>query len=294
MKASVIIPTYQGAHKILNVLNSLLNQTETAFEIIVVVDGSSDNTLELITPYENRIKNFRIVVQKNSGRSCTRNRGASEAQSDILIFYDDDMIPNVNSIKQHVNFHEERPGCLLGGNQMEVYSDGNSDIQNYKVQLSEKWISRYPSGASKVDIENLFFTSANCSIQKVTFNQLKGFDERLTDTEDFDLAYRAIKAGISVFFDKSNKAIHNERITCFSYVKRLRQYSTAKQKWNEIQSISNNRKLTFKHFFYLPFASLFWIKAIDKNFFKWIPARLRYKLYNIIIQATAIEFPKQD
>ncbi|HEY5824263.1 MAG TPA: glycosyltransferase family 2 protein [Cyclobacteriaceae bacterium] len=293
MKASIIIPTYQGVHKIRNLLSGLMKQTERDFELIVVIDGSTDNTLEVVKSYEHQFEDFKVIFQENKGRSCTRNLGASQARSEILIFYDDDVIPMENSVKKHIDFHKKMPDCLVSGNPVEIQSVENSDIQNYKVQLSKKWIAKYPDGLSKMDVNNLFFSSANCSMRTITFSKLNGFDERLTDVEDFDLAFRALKQGLGVYFDKANDSIHCDKITAASYVKRLRQYSVARQRWNEIHSIKSNRvKVGWKSLFYLLFASSLWITAIDREFFLRIPGKLRYKLYDIIIQSMAIEFPK--
>jgi GT2 family glycosyltransferase len=142
--------------------------------------------------------------------------------------------------------------------------------------------------------KNLFFTSSNCSLPRIIFHQLHGFDERLADVEDYDLAFRALKKNIKVYFDKSNKAIHQDSITCLSYIKRLRQYTDAKQQWSKIHSNEAPRstRSRFKKLLYLPLASHYWMMAIDKNLFIYFPMKIRYKLYDLVIQALAIEFPK--
>ncbi len=294
MRASVIIPTYNGARKISGLLDSLTNQTVMDFEVIIVVDGSTDNTKEVIAPYSKVFDNFQVFSQQNSGRSSTRNKGVLLAKTDLLIFCDDDMLPDKDSIAKHVNFHTNNPGCLLCGSQLEIYSNLNSDIQNYKAHISKKWLNKYANGISMMDGKNLFFSSANCSMPIEVFNQLSGFDERLTDGEDFDLAFRALKKNKQVYFDKNNRSIHQDKLTCVSYIKRVREYADAKQQWDKLHS-SDTRKANralLKKFMYAPFASRYWVKAIDRNLFLAFSKTMRYKFYDIVIQALAIEFPK--
>jgi len=293
MKASVIIPTFNGAHKIPFLLNALALQSETDFEIIVVVDGSTDGTENVLKSLAGLFANFKIVSQVNKGRAKTRNAGAAVAQTDLFIFYDDDMEVEKNSVRAHIKFHESSAeDAIVTGNQNEL--PGLSDIQNYKAYLTKFWFSKFQSEITKLDVHNLFFAAATCSMPRRVFEQLEGFDERLTDVEDYDLAYRALERNISVCFDRTNLSIHRERITCVSYIKRLRQYDEAKKILNEIQQISaivKNRSI-LKKMMYLPFASSIWVKAIDGQVFTKLPTRFRYRLYDIVIQALATEFPK--
>lgn len=86
---SVVIPLYNKAHTIVNTLNSVLQQIYQNFEIIIVNDGSTDNSVEIIKQHfvDDRI---RIINQKNAGVSVARNRGVEEAQSEYIAFLDGD------------------------------------------------------------------------------------------------------------------------------------------------------------------------------------------------------------
>lgn len=86
---SVIIPIYQHAKEIEECLLSIFNQTIKDLEIIVVNDGSTDNLLEVLQKYKNKIK---IISQKNKGASAARNRGFKEARGEFVLFCDADMI----------------------------------------------------------------------------------------------------------------------------------------------------------------------------------------------------------
>jgi len=90
---SVIIPTYNGADKIGRCLASLRGQDYPAsFEVIVVNDGSTDRTLEVLKQFPE----VRVLTQANAGPAAARNRGAKEASGDLIVFTDDDCEPLPN------------------------------------------------------------------------------------------------------------------------------------------------------------------------------------------------------
>ncbi len=87
-KISVIIPSYQHGDTIETCLLSLFSQTFKDFEIIVVNDGSTDNTAEVLEKYKDRIK---IINQENLGAPAARNRGFGESTGEFVIFCDADV-----------------------------------------------------------------------------------------------------------------------------------------------------------------------------------------------------------
>src|SRR5262245_26527586 len=108
MTVSVIVPTYNGAHKILSLLRALEKQTRLPEEVIVVIDGSTDGTSDLLRQNTFALPGLRIIEQLNGGRSKVRNRGAKEAKSELLIFFDDDTVPTEACIEHHLLHHESQ------------------------------------------------------------------------------------------------------------------------------------------------------------------------------------------
>jgi glycosyltransferase involved in cell wall biosynthesis len=104
LTVSVIVPTYNGSHRILNVLRALEDQTVSDFEVIVAIDGSEDRTKEVLENHRVKLNRFKVIEQTNKGRASIRNFGAGKADGDLLIFYDDDMRPASDSVAKHLDF----------------------------------------------------------------------------------------------------------------------------------------------------------------------------------------------
>lgn len=91
IKLSIIIPTHNEEKDILECLNSIINQSYKNFEIIVVDDGSTDNTLDILNGFSKRSRKLKILQQNHKGPGEARNFGAEFAKGSILIFVDADM-----------------------------------------------------------------------------------------------------------------------------------------------------------------------------------------------------------
>lgn len=298
---SVIIPTYNGAHKILNTHRALEHQSVKDFEVIVAIDGSNDSTQELLEGKTFTFNNFKCISQSNKGRAAIRNFGAKAASGDLLIFYDDDMRPEQDSISKHVEFHSNYKDSICGGNQLEDLKVLKTDIQRYKAYLSRKWTAKHSEGLNELSEKDLFLTAANMSVPKRLFLELGGFDEQLNDAEDYEFAARALSKGVPVYFDKSNLAWHNDFITCNSYIRRQRQYNQANTTLQTILPPSFRRSSNYvaslpvhKRIIYNFFSLKFWVIITDNEWLIWLPKKLRYKIYDIIITGLGKYYPQRS
>jgi glycosyltransferase involved in cell wall biosynthesis len=299
MDVSVIIPTYNGAHKLPGIIAALKSQSFKLLEVVVVVDGSTDNTIEVLEALQADLPILKIVTQENRGRGVVRNTGAEHAQGDLLVLFDDDMHPLRDCVEKHVQHHQAHPGSVLTGGVGEP-ADGNSpDILKYKSYLSKKWDGQLKTEKGRLLKGSIFVNAANCSISKNDFVSLGGFDCRLNDAEDFDFAVRAFKAGVPLYFRRDVFAWHNEVITCRKYIKRQRQYTQANKKliqlkpWLETDQfmIPTKKPIGWRKLVFQLFLNKMWIKAVDSHLFSFLPQAIRFKLYDLIITANGVFYP---
>ena len=116
IKFSVIIPVYNGEKFITRALNSVKNQTYKNLEIIVVNDGSTDNTAKEISTFidENLDLDVKYFSQENSGPSTARNFGLSVATGDYVAFLDADDTFSPMLFEKVSNLQEDFDACFFG------------------------------------------------------------------------------------------------------------------------------------------------------------------------------------
>lgn len=115
---SILIPCYNGAKFLESCLNSCLSQTYSNIEIIVINDGSTDNSLEILNQYAGNHSNIKVYSQENQGLAETRNRLIEYTNGEYFFFLDvDDLIPN-NAIENLYNGSDNGNNYLVVGRTM--------------------------------------------------------------------------------------------------------------------------------------------------------------------------------
>ncbi len=265
-------------------LAALEIQSYRDFEVIVVVDGSTDGTVVLKDQQWQLSINW--VVQKNKGRSGTRNRGASEARGRYLLFLDDDTIPEPYLVEGHLTHHRKVKGSVLVGN-VPLRFDRDSDFNHFRKYLEKKWLKDLPDSASiPIPKGKPFITAANFSIGYNDFNEAGGFDESLSDAEDYDLARRLVQKGTNIFFDKNLIAWHNDKVDMQQYIMRLQEYhQSRKLVVNDSRQLSQNQLPVIKSIVYGLLCHNFIYSGFvnEKPWTRLIPPQLRYRMMDIIV-----------
>ncbi|MGA9294677.1 MAG: glycosyltransferase family A protein, partial [Ignavibacteriaceae bacterium] len=129
---SCIIPAFNSERYIEEAIKSVLNQTYSNIELIVIDDGSTDNTSEFVKKFKGKVKYFR---QANSGPSAARNSGLSKALGDFISFLDSDDLWEKNKISYQMECFEKNPGidaCLCNTKFFSEVEIANSD-QKYII-----------------------------------------------------------------------------------------------------------------------------------------------------------------
>lgn len=176
---SVIIPAYNSAKYLSDAINSILQQTMKADEIIVVDDGSTDDTEAVLKKFKG---NIRTVYQENAGTASARNRGLQMAQGDIIGFLDADDIWLKNKLELQLNLFQEYP----------EYETVIGLLKRIPISKTEE--------ALKMKIEDgEHATSLGSSlIKKQVFEKIGNFDDEMRFCDDVDLFLRIQDYGIKV------------------------------------------------------------------------------------------------
>jgi glycosyltransferase involved in cell wall biosynthesis len=112
--ASVIIPTYKRAHLIPHVLGGLAKQTFADFEVIIVLKPSCDGTEKILEDFSRKLK-IEVVLQNQGFVTDALNLGLAHVRGEIILFLDDDAIPNKDWIQKHVDtYHDSKVGGVAG------------------------------------------------------------------------------------------------------------------------------------------------------------------------------------
>ena len=193
---SVVIPLYNKEKAIRATLQSVLAQTYLDFEVIVVDDGSKDNSLQVAPSIED--SRLRVIHKVNGGVSSARNRGIKEAKGEYIALLDGDDLWESTFLEEMIKMIEDFPKAGIWG----------VSIAFIKNQRLYKWNQGLGEGYRGY-VENYFGTSHNdlfCSssvvIRKEVFDKVGYFDERISSSEDLDMWYRIILHYPIAFYDK--------------------------------------------------------------------------------------------
>jgi glycosyltransferase involved in cell wall biosynthesis len=186
---AAIIPVYNGAAFVAEAIESVLAQTHPVAECIVVDDGSTDATAEVVGRFGSPV---RLIRQPNAGVATARNRGAAEAGSDYVAFLDADdawvprklerqlaaaaALPREGLVICELELFDHATGAVTGRAAMEPGPDTLLDMVLFE-------------GAQVVSC------SSTALLERALFQRLGGFDPRLSQSADWDFLARALLAG---------------------------------------------------------------------------------------------------
>lgn len=182
---SVLIPTFNRAVWLTQSLDSILAQTRRPDEIIVINDGSTDDTLERLEPYGPHI---RIINQDNAGKSAALNRGLAAATGDLIWVFDDDDLATHDALEKLLKLLARNPeaGFAYGRhNRFETRPNGKT-----RWRSTGYWRNCPPEDFLFESLLDMFAHQPGILVKKSLFERAGPFDETLIRSQDYEMLLR--------------------------------------------------------------------------------------------------------
>jgi len=179
MDISVVIPTYNRYEFLKRALESIYAQTYLPLEVIVVDDGSSDNTSQIKKDFPN----ITYLYQKNAGVSSARNLGIRNASCEWIAFLDSDDEWLRDKLALQVNFHKNNPKILMS------YTDERWIRDSKEIKIPKKF-KKFGGDIFEECLSHCIIAPSATLIHKILLDKVGLFDESLEVCEDYDLWLR--------------------------------------------------------------------------------------------------------
>ena len=177
---SICIPTYNRAHYICDAIESAQNQNYPALEILIVDDGSSDNTAEVVAPYLS--ETVRFIQREHSGAPETRNLLIQEARGEFLVWLDSDDVLLPDTLRLYASALQNYPDVDV------LYGDliiTDSVLIPKSAQKMQDWYGRQDKQISELIHHNPVPNPGTC-IRKACYSRVGGYDPKFVRAHDYD------------------------------------------------------------------------------------------------------------
>lgn len=216
---SIIIPALNEEHFLPNLLESLTQQTDTNFEVIVVDGRSKDKTVEKAKTFEKRLKNLSVIVADHAGLPYQRNLGARRGAGDWYLFVDADSVLLPYSIERvRANIVSRDLQFFASWNKPDTESANDAVLSNfYNLLLDGSLTMKIPAG-----------TGPFTGVKKDIFEKVHGYDEEHPFLEDADFRNRLGKIGVHISIIRETLFVWSlRRMRKQGFVKVMRSYMKA-------------------------------------------------------------------
>lgn len=227
---SIVIPTYNRPAQLADCLTAISEQSyhRQGFEVIVVNDGG--------VPLDDVIERFKqhleivLIEQQNTGPAQARNRGATVAQGEFLIFADDDCRPAEDCLQQIAIAFMENPDALIGGQTLNCLSNNLYAIASQLiVDLAYQYFNPQPDQAQ-------FFASNNMVFPRRHFLKIGGFHPDFRTSEDREICDRWLRNHHTMIYRSAVKIYHAHSLTLLSFWKQHLGYGRGAFRYHTIRA----------------------------------------------------------
>ena len=210
---SIVIPAYNASKTLSQCLESLVKQTDKFknFEIIVVDDGSTDETPQIVKGFQG----VKLISQQNQGPAVARNKGAEEAEGDIIIFIDSDCVAFPNWIEEMLKPFKKDPEVAgVKG----AYKTRQNELAARFVQY--EYEDKYDKMKKDKYID--FIDTYSAAFKREVFLEMGGYDTEfpVACAEDAEFSYRLSKKGHKMVFNPHALVYHIHPSSLFAYLKK--------------------------------------------------------------------------
>jgi GT2 family glycosyltransferase len=192
---SAIVPTFNRAHLIAECLESLLRQTRPLAEIIVVNDGSTDKTLEVLQGYAGRVQ---VINQNNAGKAAALNRALAESHGDYIWICDDDDVAEPDAC---ANLAGALDNCVDSGfayGRFQCFSTAGG----VREAMGIPWPVKPAVDLFLALAERCFIFQFSSMVRRATYQTVGQFDETLLRSQDYDMSLRVARRHKGTFVPK--------------------------------------------------------------------------------------------
>jgi GT2 family glycosyltransferase len=220
---SVVIPTLHRLEKLARVLDRLEKQSVAAdrFEVVIACDAAEDKLEEIDALARRRPYEVRRLSAARPGASAARNAGWRAADARIVLFLDNDVLPEGDLVAEHLAWHAEHPSEEVG------ILGHVRWARELRVTTFMRWVENglqfdYPNIRGTDAGWGRFYT-ANASVKRALLDRVDGFDEVNLPFgyEDLEIAYRMSKAGFRLLYARGASAEHLHAMTLEMWKKRM-------------------------------------------------------------------------
>ena len=185
---SIVMPAYNASATISDSIRSVQDQTLTDWELLVLDDGSSDDTLEIVRSHAELDRRIRVFSQDNSGPSVARNRGVKESNSDIIAFLDADDFWAPERLQGCMHIFESEPEIGVIFSRTRFMDEHGQQLGTLSPAFRDLCISQFMA-------ENPACSTSNFTCRREVFEDVGGFAEDLHFAEDQDWLLRVVLDG---------------------------------------------------------------------------------------------------
>ena len=215
-RISVVVCTYNGSMTIKECCDGLANLDYDDFEVIIVNDGSTDNTKSIA-----ELSGFHVISIENSGLSVARNVGCDAATGEIIAYLDDDAIPDTHWLRYLAAAFLRSDFVAIGGPNIAPKGDG----------IFAECVDNAPGNPVHIlvsDIEAEHIAGCNMAIKKKVLESIGGFDPNLRVAgDDVDICWRIQHMGLKIGYCAAAMVWHHRRGSIKGYVKQQYGYGKA-------------------------------------------------------------------